>query len=178
MQFGLHLVRQGLITPADFVEVVEHQMSQRPLFGALAIELRRLSLHQVFEILGVQAESSKQFGRVAVDLLYLTEAEVMELLGRQSDRCQPIDRIVVELGVLDQPTVDRELRSFRRIMSQEPQEAGISTTTRARRRKPDAATPCGDSSDNSRSTTSRNPKSKAAKAAAATATRSAKARKK
>ena len=170
MQFGLHLIRQGLITSDDFVQVADHQQSQRPLFGALAIELRRLSIHQVFEILSVQAESSKPFGRVAVDLLYLTEAEVMELLGRQSDRCQPFAKLVVELGILDQMTVDRELQTYRKQMSRESLDARISTDDRSRRNN---SVKEGSSSDRTK------PISKATKAAAASASsRSAKARKK
>ena len=114
MQFGLYLVKQGVITSAEFVEALEHQFTTRPQLGALAIELGLLSVREVFFILRAQANDPKEmFGELAISESLLTEDELVGLLYRQSLRAQPIGQIVVELGFASADEIERHLTDYR-----------------------------------------------------------------
>jgi len=117
-----------LISADEFVQAVEVQIRQRPPLGALAMETRKLSMRQVFDVLSGQAGAQKPFGRVAVEMNYLTESELMELLGWQSERCPSLAEVIVDEGILDQATVNRELQRYRRAMMPDPVDARVSPT--------------------------------------------------
>jgi len=51
MQFGLYLVKHGMITASQFAQALEAQLASRPQIGALAIETGKLTVKQVFGIL-------------------------------------------------------------------------------------------------------------------------------
>lgn len=113
MQFGIHLVRAGVLGADDFVDVVERQLRERPPLGMLAIEHHMLSMKQLFAVLDAQLEDPKPFGRLAVELGFLSQADVLRLVGMQSERGRPEAEHIVEMGLLDSATVCRELQRFR-----------------------------------------------------------------
>lgn len=112
MQFGLHLVRAGAITAEQLVYALERQLEQRPAIGALAVETRRLTMRQVFDILGEQATSWKPFGEVAVDRGYLNYPQLLELLGLQCERCPSLPDVLADAGFIDAQTIREELQRF------------------------------------------------------------------
>jgi hypothetical protein len=113
MQFGIHLVRAGVLSADDFVDVVERQLRERPPLGMLAIEHHKLSMKQLFAVLEAQVEDPKPFGRLAVELGFLSQSDVLALVGLQSECGRPEAEHVVEMGLLDSATVARELERFR-----------------------------------------------------------------
>jgi hypothetical protein len=122
MQFGIHLVRGGVLSADDFVDVVERQLRERPPLGMLAIEHHKLSIKQLFAVLEAQVEDPKPFGRLAVELGFLSQADLLQLVGMQSERGRPEAEHVVEMGLVDSATVCRELQRFRAASRDQRQE--------------------------------------------------------
>ena len=113
MQFGINLVRAGVLSAESFVDVVERQLRERPPLGMLAIEHHKLSMKQLFAVLEAQIEDPKPFGRLAVELGFLSQSDVLQLVGLQSECGRPEAEHIVEMGLLDPATVCRELERFR-----------------------------------------------------------------
>jgi len=99
MQFGLYLVKHGMITANQFVQALEAQLASRPQIGALAIETGKLSVKQVFGVLRSQADMPQEmFGELAVKSGAMAEDELIVLLYHQSVRGKPMALILAELG--------------------------------------------------------------------------------
>ena len=114
MHVGVNLVRQGVIQSNDFVDVLEQQLKARPEIGALAIETRRLTERQVFQIMGEQVDADAPFGQLAIKLSMLNERDVAELLALQQQRTRPLEDVLVEMGLADQVATEQTRRAFRR----------------------------------------------------------------
>ena len=113
MNFGLHIVRKGLITAEQYIATVEKQLSLRPMVGTVAIEIGKLSMKEVFQILRDQADSpTKMFGEIALELGLLTEEDLAVILFHQSTGVPPFSEILVELGIMTHYEVEEHLRAF------------------------------------------------------------------
>jgi hypothetical protein len=112
MQFGIHLVRSGVLSADEFVAVIERQISRTPMLGMLAIEVRKISMKQLFAILEAQMDTSAPFGEVAIALGFMSHADVLELIGLQSERCQSVAQCINEMGLVAPDVLNRELRRF------------------------------------------------------------------
>jgi hypothetical protein len=112
MQFGIHLVRRGLLSAADFVDVIEQQLLSRPPLGELAIETHALTMKQLFQVLAAQVDVQRPFGAMAFELGYLQLEDVERLLGLQCERSRSLSELVIEMGLLDAETVERERRGY------------------------------------------------------------------
>jgi hypothetical protein len=121
MQFGIYLVRKGLISPGQFVDAVERQLRSRPLIGQIALQTRACSTAQVSRILGAQAESEshESFGMIAIRLGYLDKAQLSHLLDLQNERQPRLADILVEMGLLSAKVKGDQLCEFRRAMSRD-----------------------------------------------------------
>jgi hypothetical protein len=117
MQFGVYLVDNDLITSEDFYEAVKLQLRTRPQIGAVAVELKKLNVRQVFAILRRQCDSPTElFGDLAVAAGFLTRADVDGLIEEQLKRVRPLPNLLVEMGALTQDEADRYQADFRRAM--------------------------------------------------------------
>jgi len=113
MQFGIYLVRRGLISPEQFVDAVEQQLQYRVPIGELAVEACYISMKQVFQILGIQSATRQKFGAIAVELGYLTPSQVGELLAIQDSRDVPFGEVLVGMGALSRECLEAELQRYR-----------------------------------------------------------------
>jgi hypothetical protein len=113
MDFGVYLVRRGLITADDYVDVREEQLNARRKLGELALSTHKLSMRQVMAILEAQLDSPKPFGQLAIDKGYLTRSEVLELLGLQIELCPSILDLLIDRMILDKETLRQETQRFR-----------------------------------------------------------------
>ncbi len=116
MQFGLFLVKQGAITPSQFIEALECQLASRPQVGALAIELGKLTVKDVFKVLRTQADEPKElFGDLALKAGILTEDDLSSLLYHQSVRVRPMESIVTDLGFATVEVIENSLAKYRAV---------------------------------------------------------------
>jgi hypothetical protein len=113
MDFGIYLVRRGLISSDDYVDAREAQSNARRKLGELALSSRKLTMRQVMAILDAQVDSPQPFGELAIKMGYLTQSDVLELLGMQVDSCPSILEILSERPILDRVTLRKEAQRFR-----------------------------------------------------------------
>ena len=112
MDFGVYLVRSGLITADDYVDAREAQSSACRRLGELRISSHKLTMRQVMDVLDAQFDTEKPFGQLAIDKGYLTQGDLIELLGLQIKLCPSLSDIIVERQILDEDTVREEARRF------------------------------------------------------------------
>lgn len=112
MDFGVYLVRRGLITADDYVDIIEQQSASRRRLGELALRNRKLSMKQVLKVLDAQVDSTRPFGKLAVDKGYMTHSELLDLLGLQSELTPTISDVLIERMILDERAVQREARRY------------------------------------------------------------------
>jgi hypothetical protein len=110
MDFGVYLVRRGLITADDYVDIREQQSESHRRLGELALRHRKLSMRQVLKVLDAQVDSTRPFGKLAVDKGYMTQGELLDLLGLQSELTPSISDVLIERLILDEQVVEREAR--------------------------------------------------------------------
>lgn len=128
MQFGVYLVENDVISSDEFFEAVKLQLRTRPQIGALAIEMQKLNVRQVFSLLNEQCDAPGElFGELAIKAGYLTAEELSQLVQEQTRRAVPLHELLVEVGILTPEDADRHYRDFRRVMEQadEPEMAAI-----------------------------------------------------
>ena len=114
MQFGLYLVKHGMITANQFVKALEAQLASRPQIGALAIESGKLSVKQIFSILRKQADMPQEmFGELAVQSGAMTEDELILLLYQQSVRTKSMPLILGELGFAATDDIETHFAEYR-----------------------------------------------------------------
>lgn len=126
MLFGVHLVRQGLISPKQFVDAVERELSMRTPLGELSMRLGKLTLRQVFAVLTSQVTCQKPFGRVAVEMGFMSEFDLAELLLKQLDATTPLTDVLVAMGAVDRETADHEIASYCRRQAEKLEAAQTS----------------------------------------------------
>lgn len=117
MDFGVYLVRRGVITADQYVDACEQQFDSRRKLGELALTYHKLSIKQVMEILEEQTDSPLPFGQLAVKKGFLSESQLLELLGLQSETCSTIADVLVEQKVLTKRKVQQETKRFRTAMA-------------------------------------------------------------
>ena len=115
MQFGLYLLKKGVISPEQFVAALEVQLESLVPIGQLALEENVLSPRDIFAVLQAQSHSpSVRFGDLAVDMGFMTRGHLMRLLMMQADRKQPLKEILIEQGAVTAERAASEAIAYRR----------------------------------------------------------------
>ena len=119
MQFGLYLLKKGVISPEQFVAALEVQLESLVPIGQLALEEGMLSARDIFDILLAQSDAPNvRFGDLAIEMGLLTRDDVMRLLMIQADRKREIGDILVRQGVLSESQLKAELAAYRHSLMQ------------------------------------------------------------
>jgi hypothetical protein len=114
MQFGVYLVDNDLLTADEFFEAVKLQLRTRPQLGALAIELHKLNVRQVFSLMRRQRDApTEMFGDLAIQSGFLTTADVEELVEEQLRRVRPVRDLLVEMDIFSADEADQYYSDFR-----------------------------------------------------------------
>ena len=118
MQFEIYLVRAGIMSAEQLVDALDLQQRSRPRFGRLALQMGKLRLHQVAEILQRQCDVDKPFGETAVDLEFLSRRQVTHLLKTQQNRTPAVIDCLVQLAAVDESRLEEYREQFRTHMAQ------------------------------------------------------------
>lgn len=110
MWLAIHLLRTGLITAEQLCDAAEYCDSKRPPIGLLAVRKGKLTMGQLFRVLGQQADDNRQFGQVARDMGFMTDRDVSELLLAQQEATPSVPHRLVEMGVLTESQLDAEVQ--------------------------------------------------------------------
>lgn len=95
----LAVLEAGWATVIEVRQANQWRHAQRPQIGKLAMMQGKLSIAQVFSILGEQAMSGKLFGETAVEMGLLKD-DLYELLKRQADLTPSLAEALVAQGVI------------------------------------------------------------------------------
>lgn len=117
-------LRAGWASVSDIADAVEARRVERPLIGQLLLKHRKITVHQIFDVLAEEATNNKLFGQIAVEKGYVTPADVDQILYIQQCSCPPLWQQLVSRGVITTA-----------------QAESIRTATRKRLRRPFEATP-------------------------------------
>ena len=96
IQFGLYLVKRGVITAAQLVSLLESQVDRRTYIGQLALEAKWMTADEVFDVLAEQTETQECFGEIAIAKGFLTQGQLAELLLRQQRRRPSLEKLLVD----------------------------------------------------------------------------------
>ncbi|MCA9245958.1 MAG: hypothetical protein KDA42_02555 [Planctomycetales bacterium] len=110
--FNVYLVRRGVISAVQLVDALEYQHRASIQLGSLAIERKRLTMHQVIRILDQQALDPRPFGELAIELGFLTETDLALLLKEQADNTPSLTQILIDLGFASEGQLRREAERF------------------------------------------------------------------
>jgi hypothetical protein len=127
LEFAITALSLGMATVDDLQTAAVARRQARPLIGELAIKYRRLSIHQVFQILGEQATTGEPFGEAAVRLGLLDAAGLNELLGMQTNVTPQLSEVLVDQRVLTPDEVSNLHRQVRERMQRtaQPEMANV-----------------------------------------------------
>lgn len=123
LELAIAALASDLATVDELQSAAVARRQARPLIGELAIKNRRLTIHQVFQILGEQATTGEPFGEAAVRLGVLDEKGLHELLGLQAGLTPQLSEVLVEQGVLTPGDVNELHRQVRERMRELAQPA-------------------------------------------------------
>ncbi len=99
-EMALTVLEAGWATIDELRRADEWRHRQRPRLGKLAMKHGKLTMSQVFAILGEQAGTSKLFGETAVVMGFLDKGQLYELLLMQADLTPTLAEALVTLGMI------------------------------------------------------------------------------
>jgi hypothetical protein len=116
LRLAEYLFHAGFVTWKDCCAALAWQRGQRPVIGALAVELRfltRQDLADLFRRRAAQGGTRLPFGEFAVQEGFLTPAQVVALVGQQRRLQRRIGAWFVEQGLLDEEQLAAAERAMR-----------------------------------------------------------------
>ena len=97
---ALTVLERGWANIDQLRRVNAWRLTQRPRIGKLALSKGKLTMAQVFSVLGAQSLNGQMFGETAIELGLLSQGEVYELLLVQADHTPSLASSLVQLGVI------------------------------------------------------------------------------
>ena len=126
VETALAVLSAGWATIDEITDAVTARRAQRPTIGQLLLTNHKLTVHQVFKILGEQATNSKLFGEIAIELGFIKESDVNEMLQLQSWMCPPLWQVLASCGVLT-PSQAESIQQTGRSRQRQPSEEALAT---------------------------------------------------
>src|SRR5262245_34168626 len=126
VETALAVLSAGWASIEEIVEAVAARRTLRPTIGQLLLIHHKLNVHQVFQVLGEQATSSKLFGQIAIDMGFIKEPDVNEILQVQSSLCPPLWQVLESRGVIT-PAQAESIQSMTRSRLRQPSDEALET---------------------------------------------------
>lgn len=112
--FGKYLQDVGVITEAQYEEIIEASRTARVKMGTLAVNEGYMTSAQADEVNRIQSMQDARFGDIAVSKNYLTEDQVVSLLKKQGDSYLLFIQEVVERGLLTLEELQKHLNHYKK----------------------------------------------------------------
>lgn len=122
VETAIAAISAGWATPEEIADAVEARRAERPLIGQLMLKLRKLSVHQVFEVLAEESDSNKLFGQITIEKGFSTEADIDEMLALQHSMSLPLWLVLVNRNVIT-PAQAESIQTAMRERLRKPLEA-------------------------------------------------------
>lgn len=114
LYFGNYLMEKGLITQAQFEEIMLKQQQTRVKLGLIAVSEKLLTAKQAEEINQLQKSMDRRFGDIAIEKGYLLEEEVTHLLNMQGNPYLQFVQVVTESAVLNADELSSHIEDFKK----------------------------------------------------------------
>ncbi len=111
---GDYLIKKGLISNAQYNEVIEHQKATRVKLGFIAVSEKLLTVEQAEEVNNLQMSMDKRFGDIAIQKGYLTDAQVGHLLNLQGNPYLLFIQTLIEKNILTINDIEVQLEAFQK----------------------------------------------------------------
>lgn len=112
--FGNYLIKKGMLTKAQFSEILKKQQAVRVKLGLIAVSEGLLTEKQAHEINRLQATLDKRFGDIAVERNYLTEEQVSRLLSLQGNPYLQFLQTVTDFNYLTNEDFDTLMQDYQK----------------------------------------------------------------
>lgn len=111
--FGKYLTEKGVITEAEYSELIKKQLDARVKLGTIAVADGLLTEEQCDTLNRLQLQFDKRFGDLAVENKMLTEDQVSLLLKKQGNPYMKFLEVILESGKVSVSKVDEYLNDFK-----------------------------------------------------------------
>ena len=110
--FGNYLLRKGVISPTQLIDVIKNSSDSHVKLGTLCIHSGLMTSAEVERVYILQTHQDKLFGEIAIEEGYLTAEQVDELLATQGPRYLLLAQQLVEQGILTNDEIERILYDY------------------------------------------------------------------
>lgn len=111
--FGLFLLKERLVTPAQISKAFDRLDDVRPILGVLALASGHMTLEQVEAVHELQRRTDRRFGEIAVEEGYLTVQSLEALLSRQQKKHVLLGQILIDEGLFSHEGFLKALEAYR-----------------------------------------------------------------
>ena len=112
--FGKYLQNKGIITPAQYDEIILENKTARVKMGLLAIEAGLMTVDQADEVNQLQTVMDRRFGDIAVEKGYISNSQVEQLLKKQGDSYLLFVQSLTERDILSLEEIQKELNAYKK----------------------------------------------------------------
>lgn len=110
--FGNFLLRKGVVSPEQLLDVMKTASGSRVKLGTLCIHAGLMSAAEVEKVFILQTHVDKRFGEIAVEEGYLTDSQVNELMKDQGPNYLLLAQALVESKILTHEQIERLLSDY------------------------------------------------------------------
>lgn len=112
--FGKYLQDIGVLTPEQYVDIIETNRTARVKLGPLAVSEGYLSIEQAEEVNRIQAVKDARFGDIAIELGYMTDSQLSTLLRKQGDSYLLMVQQLVERNILNLEQIQKHINQYKK----------------------------------------------------------------
>lgn len=112
--FGKYLQDKGIITAAQYEEIILENKTARVKMGLLAVEAGLMTTAQADEVNQLQQVMDKRFGDIAVEKGYLTNEQVETLLKKQGDAYLLFVQSLTEKDIMSLEEIQKEINAYKK----------------------------------------------------------------
>lgn len=113
LYFGNYLLRKGIISQAQFDEIMVQQQISCAKLGLIAVAEKLLTMKQADEINELQRSMDKRFGDIAIEKGYLLPEEVTYLLNLQGNPYLKFVQTCTDHHIMSIQELETQLEAFR-----------------------------------------------------------------
>lgn len=111
--FGKYLTEKGVISEAEYTDLIKKQLDTRVKLGTIAVAEGLLTEEQCETLNRLQLQFDKRFGDLAVENNMLTDDQVSLLLKKQGNPYMKFLEVILESGKVSVSKVDEYLNDFK-----------------------------------------------------------------
>lgn len=112
--FGKYLQDVGVLTDAQYQDIIETSRTARLKMGMIAINEGFMTAEQAEEVNTLQSMRDARFGDIAIEKGYLTKEQLDVLLKKQGDSYLLFIQTVIEKGYLSREDIQKHLKLYKK----------------------------------------------------------------